>query len=89
MQNDPHWERDRLASGKLEQVKGGGGGLDGGPEPAPCIRRAITSIGIDVARPHIIENTTNRNTEKTKVFTSPNRRAIQPVSGCMIALASE
>src|SRR3546814_2291957 len=41
-----------------------------------------------VAMPHSIENSTNRNTELIKVRTSPKRRASQPVSGCMIALAS-
>jgi len=42
-----------------------------------------------VASPHNMENTTNRNTEKTNVRTSPKRLAIQPVSGCMMALAIE
>ncbi len=60
-----------------------------GPEPAPCIRRAITSIGMLVASPHSIDIATNSNTEMQNVRTSPKRRAIQPVNGCMIALASE
>src|SRR3546814_1056574 len=55
---------------------------------SPCSRRQITSIGMLVAMPHSIENSTNRNTELIKVRTSPKRRASQPVSGCMIALAS-
>ncbi|CAM5295200.1 hypothetical protein RLIN73S_05133 [Rhodanobacter lindaniclasticus] len=41
-----------------------------------------------VAMPHSMENTTNSVTELMKVRTSPKRRASQPVSGCMIALAS-
>ena len=60
-----------------------------GPEPAPCSRRPATSIGMLVAKPHSIENTTNSVTDTTKVRTSPKRLAIQPVSGCMIALAIE
>jgi len=49
--------------------------------------RKITSIGMFVARPHSIENATNRPTETQNVRTSPKRFASQPVSGCMMALA--
>src|SRR3984957_12569761 len=49
----------------------------------------MTSIGIDVATPHNIDISTNRITAMQNDFTSPKRRAIHPVSGCMIALASE
>ena len=59
-----------------------------GPEPAPCSRRKTTSIGMEVAMPHSIEKVTNSSSAVTKVRTSPKRLAIQPVSGCMMALAS-
>src|SRR5690348_15777709 len=48
----------------------------------------MTSSGIEMAKPQTIEKVTNNSTDTTKLRTSPKRRAIQPVSGCMIALAS-
>src|ERR1035441_3172066 len=45
-------------------------------------------MGMLVARPHNAENTMNSTIEVTKVRTSPKRRPIQPVSGCMTAAAS-
>src|ERR1700693_4762480 len=50
--------------------------------------RAVTSIGILVASPQMAENSMNRQIEVTKVRTSPKRRPIHPVSGCMTAAAS-
>src|SRR5450631_3753320 len=50
--------------------------------------RAATSMGMLVASPQIAENTMNRQIDVTKVRTSPKRRPIHPVSGCMTAAAS-
>src|ERR1700704_3430005 len=50
--------------------------------------RAPTSMGRLVAIPHTAEKHMNSKTDVTKVLTSPKRRAIQPLSGCMIAAAS-
>src|ERR1700688_2098090 len=50
--------------------------------------RAVTSIGILVASPQMAENSMNRQIEVTKVRTSPKRRPIHPVNGCMTAAAS-
>src|SRR5581483_2699058 len=55
----------------------------------PCMRRKNTSIGRLVDRPHSIDIATNSVTERQNVRTSPKRLAIQPVSGTMIALATE
>jgi len=50
--------------------------------------RAATSMFMLVASPQSAENSMNRQIEVTKVRTSPKRRPIQPVSGCMTAAAS-
>src|ERR1017187_9308327 len=50
--------------------------------------RAATSIGMLVASPQMAENTMNRQIDVTKVRTSPKRRPIHPVNGCMTAAAS-
>src|ERR1700722_14755656 len=52
------------------------------------MRRAATSMGMLVASPQTAENSMNRQIEETKVRTSPKRRPIHPVSGCMTAAAS-
>ncbi len=44
-------------------------------------------MGMLVASPQSMENTTNRPTDTQNVRTSPKRFASQPVNGCMIALA--
>src|SRR5271170_2054582 len=50
--------------------------------------RAPTSMGRLVASPHRAEKHMNNTMDVTKVLTSPKRRAIHPLSGCMIAAAS-
>src|SRR3984893_6537744 len=50
--------------------------------------RAATSMGMLVASPQMAENTMNRHIDVTKVRTSPKRRPIHPVNGCMTAAAS-
>src|SRR5579859_3487119 len=50
--------------------------------------RAATSVGMLVASPQTAENTMNRQMDVTRVRTSPIRRAIHPVNGCMTAAAS-
>src|SRR6266404_6840189 len=52
------------------------------------MRRAATSMGMLVARPQRAENTMNRQIDVTRVRTSPKRRPIHPVNGCMTAAAS-
>src|SRR6202051_781391 len=52
------------------------------------MRRAATSMGMLVASPQMAENTMNKQIDVTKVRTSPKRRPIQPVNGCMTAAAS-
>ena len=59
-----------------------------GPDTSPWMRRAPTSIGRLVASPQRAEKHMNNRMEVTKVLTSPKRRPIHPVSGCMIAAAS-
>src|ERR1700688_3824103 len=59
-----------------------------GPDTSPWMRRAPTSIGRLVASPQTAEKHMNNKMEVTKVLTSPKRRPIHPVSGCMIAAAS-
>src|SRR3984957_11701458 len=59
-----------------------------GPDTSPWMRRAPTSIGRLVASPQTAEKHMNNKMEVTKVRTSPKRRPIHPVSGCMIAAAS-
>src|SRR3984957_10611198 len=59
-----------------------------GPDTSPWMRRAPTSIGRLVASPQRAEKHMNNKMEVTKVLTSPKRRPIHPVSGCMIAAAS-
>src|ERR1700687_898261 len=59
-----------------------------GPDTSPWMRRAPTSIGRLVARPQTAEKHMNNKMEVTKVLTSPKRRPIHPVSGCMTAAAS-
>ena len=59
-----------------------------GPETRPWMRRAPTSIGRLVASPQTAEKHMNSKMEETKVLTSPKRRPIHPVSGCMMAAAS-
>src|ERR1700722_1670276 len=49
--------------------------------------RAATSMGMLVASPQRAENTMNRQIDVTKVRTSPKRRPIHPVNGCMTAAA--
>src|SRR5882757_82155 len=50
--------------------------------------RAATSMGMLVASPQMAENTMNRQIDVTKVRTSPKRRPIHPVNGCITAAAS-
>src|ERR1700692_2237310 len=45
-------------------------------------------MGMLVAKPQTAENSMNKQIEVTKVLTSPKRRPIHPVSGCMTAAAS-
>src|SRR5882757_4790421 len=45
-------------------------------------------MGMLVASPQMAENTMNKQIDVTKVLTSPKRRPIHPVSGCMTAAAS-
>ena len=59
-----------------------------GPDTRPWMRRPATSIGMLVASPHIAENTMNRQMDVMNDRTSPKRRLIQPVSGCITAAAS-
>src|SRR5271168_1821952 len=60
-----------------------------GPDTSPWMRRAPTSIGRLVASPQTAEKHMNNKMEVTKVLTSPKRRPIHPVSGCMMAAASK
>ena len=59
-----------------------------GPDTKPWSSRAATSIGMLAASPQTAESSMNKHTEVTKVRTSPKRRLIQPVSGCITAAAS-
>src|SRR6202030_3943173 len=59
-----------------------------GPDTSPWMRRAPTSIGRLVARPHRAEKHMNNKMDVTKVRTSPKRRPIHPVIGCITAAAS-
>src|SRR5882724_10953981 len=52
------------------------------------MRRAATSMGMLVASPQMAENTMNKQIDVTRVRTSPKRRPIHPVNGCMTAAAS-
>src|SRR3984957_6624122 len=52
------------------------------------MRRAPTSNGRLFARPQMAEKIMNSRMEVTKVRTSPKRRAIHPLSGCMTAAGS-
>src|SRR5258708_7870807 len=45
-------------------------------------------MGMLVAKPQTAENSMNKQIEVTRVLTSPKRRPIHPVSGCMTAAAS-
>ena len=60
-----------------------------GPPDSPCITRNSTSRPSDGARPHSAEHRANSTMATQKVLTVPNRWASQPVSGTMMASATE
>ena len=57
-----------------------------GPATAPCSTRNASSIGMLVEMPQPHDAIEKSSIESTKSFTSPTRRASQPVSGTAIAL---
>src|SRR6476469_5080159 len=60
-----------------------------GPDTRPCNSRNAISDSKLCARPQSADAIENSSTEMVNSFTSPTRRASQPVSGTAIADATE
>src|ERR1700754_1924061 len=60
-----------------------------GPETSPCTSRNAINDSKLWAKPHSAEAIVKSSTDSVNSFTSPTRRASQPVSGTAIAEATE